>query len=233
MRLHTETRQLQKAKKTRKNTSWTAPRTAHATIEISPQEPCAVESRLCARRMQVLGTLNRAGRSDSCGNGGDSGGLMTEGASTAGSTTVGTDCAPRWGTRRCSLNQRILIPLDQTACRLTIEQSSSGVREYWRSRASQLYGRVQYNRSAYNRILSEAARPHLVQANSPSAEAVSPSVYSSEVGFVACLKYSKALLDFCVPPVRRTRTLFQRHHARLFAPPPPPSLPPSSSPPLD
>jgi len=106
MGLLSETQQLQKVKKTQTNTSKTALPTAHATIEISHQEPCAVESRPCARRMRVLGILYRDGRSDSCGDGGNSGGTMTVGATTAESTTVGTDCAPRWGTRRCSLNPR-------------------------------------------------------------------------------------------------------------------------------
>ena len=112
------------------NTCKTAPPTAHVTIEISAQEPCAVESCPCAQWMRVLDILYRDGRSDSGGDGGDSGGTLTVWATTAGSTTVGTDFAPRWGTHRCSLNSLNSIPLHQTVCRWTIEQSSIFFREY-------------------------------------------------------------------------------------------------------
>jgi len=43
------------------------------------------------------------------------------------------------------------------------------------------------------------ARPNSVQAKSLSANGVSPSECGSEVGYVACPKYSTPPLDFCVP----------------------------------
>jgi len=142
MGLLSETQQLPKVKKALTNTSKSAPPTAHATIQISPEESSAVESRPRARQMRVLGILYRDGMSGGCADGGLSGRRRTVRATRAGSTTAGTDCAPPSGTRRCSLQPRISIPLDRTVCRCTIEQSPSRVREYWRSRSSKLYGRV-------------------------------------------------------------------------------------------